>query len=162
MEIFENVILKLKSQGKYISIMESCTGGGVANEITNHGGASEVLKYSAVTYSNEFKIKMGVDEKVIEEYSVYSMETAREMAKNISIFTGSDYGIGITGKLNTPDPENPAGEDDKVFISIYDSNEDKFYPLEFDALSNLERSENKELIIEAIGKKMLNILESED
>lgn len=162
MEIFENIILKLKSKHKYIATMESCTGGGVANEITNHSGASEVLKFSAVTYSNEFKIKMGVDEKVIEEYSVYSMETAHEMAKNISVFTGSDFGIGITGKLNTPDPKNPRGEDDKVFISIYDSNEDKFYPLEFVALSNLERSENKKLIIEAIGNKLLSILESDN
>ena len=80
----KQIIDLLKEKNKTISTMESCTGGGVANAITNIEGASEVLRYSAVTYSNEYKIKMGVDEKVIDKYSVYSMETAIEMAKNIS------------------------------------------------------------------------------
>lgn len=43
--------------------MESCTGGALVNAITNIPGASEVLKFSAVTYSNEYKIKLGVDSK---------------------------------------------------------------------------------------------------
>ena len=78
----KRVVELLKEKHKTISTMESCTGGGVVNAITNIEGASEVLKFSAVTYSNEYKIEMGVDEKVIEKYSVYSIETAREMSKN--------------------------------------------------------------------------------
>ena len=58
--------------------MESCTGGGMANAITNIAGSSDVLKFSAVTYSNEFKIKMGVNKSTIDKFSVYSMEVARE------------------------------------------------------------------------------------
>lgn len=54
--------------------MGSCTGGGIANAITNIEGASEILKFSAVTYSNEFKIKMGVDEKIIEKYTVLKQQ----------------------------------------------------------------------------------------
>ena len=76
----KDIVLLLKKKNKTISTMESCTGGGVANAITNIEGASEVLKYSAVTYSNEFKIKMGVSSEVIDKYSVYSMETAMEMS----------------------------------------------------------------------------------
>ena len=94
--IMKEIIEKLTKLGKTISTMESCTGGGIANAITNIEGASEVLKFSAVTYSNEFKIKMGVSSKVIDKYSVYSMEVAKEMSKNISIFTSSNYGVGIT------------------------------------------------------------------
>ena len=75
----KEVIKKLTELNKTISTMESCTGGGVADAITSIEGASEVLKFSAVTYSNEYKIKMGVDKKVIEKYSVYSSEVAREM-----------------------------------------------------------------------------------
>ena len=52
------IIKILTEKNKTISTMESCTGGGVANAITNIEGASEVLKFSAVTYSNEYKIKM--------------------------------------------------------------------------------------------------------
>ena len=57
---FKRVVEKLIEDKKTISTMESCTGGGVANAITNIEGASSILKFSAVTYSNEFKIKMGV------------------------------------------------------------------------------------------------------
>ena len=116
----KRVVDKLKEKNKTISTMESCTGGGVANSITNIEGASEVLKFSAVTYSNEYKIKMGVSENIINIYSVYSIETAREMSKNISIFSNSNYGVGITGKLNRVDKNNLYGEDNVVFISIYD------------------------------------------
>ena len=41
-----NVLTKLN---KTIATMESCTGGGVVNAITNIEGASEILKFSAVT-----------------------------------------------------------------------------------------------------------------
>ena len=102
--------------------MESCTGGGVANAITNIEGASSVLKYSAVTYSNEFKIKMGVSQDVIDKYSVYSKETAREMAYNIAKFSNSDLGVGITGRL-TSNLNEPKGVD----ICIYNRLDDKYY-----------------------------------
>ena len=47
-----NELLKL---GKKVSIMESCTGGYIANIITNAEGSSEVFNFGAVTYSNSFK-----------------------------------------------------------------------------------------------------------
>ena len=61
------IIKILTEKNKTISTMESCTGGGVANAITNIEGASEVLKFSAVTYSNEYKIKMGIDANIIDK-----------------------------------------------------------------------------------------------
>ena len=51
----QEVIELLKKKGLTISTMESCTGGGVVNALTNVPGASEVLQFSAVTYSNEYK-----------------------------------------------------------------------------------------------------------
>ena len=139
---FKIIVEKLYKVSKTVSTMESCTGGGVANAITNVEGASEVLKYSAVTYSNEFKIKMGVSGDIIDKYSVYSMETAEEMSKNISKFTDSDYGVGITGKLNRVDKNNLYGEDNVVFISIYEKATNKFYDDKVEAILG-SRSENK-------------------
>ena len=78
----ERVIQKLIEDNKTISTMESCTGGGIVNAITNIPNASKVIKFSAVTYSNEFKIKMGVSSELIDKYSVYSIEVAREMARS--------------------------------------------------------------------------------
>mgnify|MGYP003295481134 CR=1 FL=1 len=151
------VVDKLKEKNKTISTMESCTGGGVANSITNIEGASEVLRFSAVTYSNEYKIKMGVSEDVINTYSVYSIETAREMSKNISIFSNSNYGVGITGKLNRVDKNNLYGEDNVVFISIYDKDNDKYYDYNIKVLEK-SRCENKELVINLIKEKLLEII----
>ena len=72
MIIYESIVKYLIDNHITIATMESCTGGALASEITSHPGASEILKFSAVTYSNEFKIKMGVSEEVINEFSVYS------------------------------------------------------------------------------------------
>ena len=114
----KEVIEILTKNKETISTMESCIGGGIANAITNIEGASEVFKYSAVTYSNEFKIKMGIPSEIIEKYTVYSTQVANEMSKCISNYTNSDYGIGVTGKLNRVDRFNPYGSDNVVFISI--------------------------------------------
>lgn len=153
----KKIIELLKEKNKTISTMESCTGGGVANAITNIEGASEVLRFSAVTYSNEYKIKMGVDEEVINKYSVYSMETAIEMSTNISKFANSNYGVGITGKLNRVDINNPFGEDNVVFISIYDRDNNKYYNEKVEATEG-SRKENKELVINKIKSVLEEIL----
>ena len=113
----KRIVDKLKKLNKTISTMESCTGGGVSNAITNIEGASEILKFSAVTYSNEYKIKMGVSSDVIDKYSVYSEECSIEMSKKISEFAGSDFGVGVTGKLNRVDINNQYGEDNVVLVT---------------------------------------------
>ena len=152
----KRVVEKLKENNKTISLMESCTGGGLANAITNIEGASDVIKFSAVTYSNEYKIKMGVSKDVIDKYSVYSIQTANEMSYNISKFANSNLGVGITGKLNRVDKNNPFGEDNVVFISVYDKDNDKYYTSEVMATKG-SRKENKELVINEIINMILSI-----
>ena len=153
----EEIIRLLKEKGLYISTMESCTGGGLVNALTNIEGSSEVLKYSAVTYSNEFKIKMGVSSEVIDKYSVYSIETANEMALKISEFTNSDLGVGITGKLNRVDINNNYGDDNKVFISIYDRNNNTYMDKEL-LVNKSNRVDNKEDVINTVKDMLLEIL----
>ena len=149
----KEIIELLTKNKETISTMESCTGGGIANAITNIEGASEVLKYSAVTYSNEYKIKMGVSSEVIDKYSVYSMETAREMAMSISKFTSSDYGIGITGKLGEVDPNNLSGDNNRVFICIYDKENDKYIDLDT-YVNSSNRVDDKKEVLEFIVSKL--------
>lgn len=154
---FKNIIHKLQLRQLTIATMESCTGGGVANAITNMEGASEVFKFSAVTYCNEYKVKMGVAKDVIDKYTVYSMETAMSMAKAISTFADSNYGVGITGKLNRKDENNDTGSNNLVYISIYCKDEDKFYNEEV-TVNKMVRSLNKELVINKIIELMENLL----
>lgn len=153
----KKIIDKLIKKNQTISTMESCTGGGLVNALTNVEGASSVIKFSTVTYSNEFKIKMGVSQDVIDTYSVYSMETAREMSKNISNFTNSDFSVGITGKLNRFDKNNLYGEDNAVFICIYDRNNDKYYDYKINVYEST-RKENKQLVIDLVKEKLEEII----
>ncbi len=155
MKTFKSIIHKLKNNGLTISTMESCTGGGVANAITNIEGASDVLRFSAVTYSNEYKIKMGVSKDILDKYSVYSMETAHEMAYHISLFTKSDIGVGITGKLNRADVNNHYGKDNEVFISIYYLN--TYHDMKI-VVDKKTRKANKDYIIECIIGKLSELL----
>lgn len=159
MKSFKKIILELIKRGETIATMESCTGGGVANAITSIEGASEVLKFSAVTYSNQYKIKMGVDADVINEFSVYSMETAHEMALNISKFANSDFGVGITGKLDRADENNNFGKDNEVFVSIY--YKENYYDMKI-SVDKKTRKQNKDVVINHIIEKLGEILWGEE
>ena len=141
----EEIIAFLNKNNKTISTMESATGGYIASSITNVSGSSLVFKFGAVTYSNEYKIKMGVDREIIDKYSVYSMECANSMSLNISKFTNSNYGVGVTGKINDYDPNNLVGDNATVFLSIYDRDNNKHYNKVI-KVKNQTRVENKELI----------------
>ena len=153
----KEVVDLLINKQKTISTMESCTGGALVNAITNIPGASAILKFSAITYSNEYKIKMGVDSRIIDKYTVYSRETATEMSKSISNYTNSNYGVGITGKLSKPDINNPYGENNLVFISIYDRDHDKYYHKEI-KVNKITREENKNIVIKEIINMLINII----
>jgi nicotinamide-nucleotide amidase len=95
-----------------IGVVESATGGRIADRITNVPGSSDYFKGSVVAYSNEVKMALlRVKKATLEDYGAVSEQTAREMAQggrellDVDICV-SDTGIaGPTG--NTP--EKPVG-----------------------------------------------------
>ena len=115
----KNIVKKLTKEEKTIAFMESCTGGFLSSKITDIEGSSSVLKVGIVSYSNEYKIKFGVSKEVIDEYSVYSIETAKEMALSISKLANADVGVGITGEL----AENSTNT---VYYAIYFKENNKY------------------------------------
>jgi len=151
------VVGKLREKGLYLSTMESCTGGGLANAITNISKASEMMKESFVTYSTEAKIKNGVSVQVIERYSVYSNETAVEMAKAARFSSvKADIGVGITGTISTMDTNNANSVPGEVYVAVNTKDKTTFKQIIFDK-TKMSREEIKEgICIEA--EKM--ILES--
>ena len=153
----KDVVNKLIKLNKTISTMESCTGGFLANSITNIENSSKVFKFGAVTYSNEYKIKMGVDSNIIDKYTVYSIETAISMSKSISLYTDSDYGVGITGKLNKQDDSNPYGSDNIVYVSVYDKSKNHNYTMTIEDLIG-DRQTMKQEIINRIVILLKNIV----
>src|SRR3984893_1096645 len=82
-EALEQVLVGLLAKKKQtLAVAESCTGGLLANRITNVPGSSAVLAAGYVCYANEAKIDiLGVDPKVIEQHGAVSEEVARAIAE---------------------------------------------------------------------------------
>lgn len=93
-----NVVTALMKRGKTIATAESCTGGYLANLITDIPGASHVFTEGAITYSNDAKIgELGVKPETIIRYGSVSPQAAREMAAGIRKKSAAGIGISITG-----------------------------------------------------------------
>jgi len=102
----------LKERGATLATAESCTGGKLANLITDVPGSSAYFDRGVVTYSNASKAEMiGVPASLIKTFGAVSSETAVAMAKGVRKLAKTTYGIGITG-IAGPDggtTEKPVG-----------------------------------------------------
>jgi nicotinamide mononucleotide (NMN) deamidase PncC len=80
------------------------------------------------------------------------------MARAITNFTNSNYGVGVTGQINKQDPNNPYGTVGEVFFSIYDKDNDKYYEYSLNT-NEKTRKENKDVIVDYISTKLLEVLD---
>lgn len=98
-EELSDVVVRLLTERKETLVLaESCTGGYVANRITDVPGASAVFLCGLVTYSNEAKRQLlGVKAETLAKHGAVSQETAREMAEGARMRYMADYAISITG-----------------------------------------------------------------
>jgi len=87
----------LKDKDLTLATMESFTGGILASTLSDAPGSSLYYKGGFVAYSNEAKIALGVDTRLIEQFGAISAEVAEAMATAVCQRLGSDIGIGITG-----------------------------------------------------------------
>ena len=98
MELAEKVLYEAKIKGVKISCAESCTGGLVGAALTEIPGSSENFNGSAVTYSNEAKIKiLGVSGETLKNFGAVSEQCAEEMAEGSLRIYDSDFAVSITG-----------------------------------------------------------------
>jgi nicotinamide-nucleotide amidase len=95
----EKVIVDLlTARRETLAIAESCTGGLLANRITNVPGASAAFLAGYVTYANEAKIRtLGVPAALIAEHGAVSREVAAAMAKGALETSGATYALSTTG-----------------------------------------------------------------
>ena len=81
-----------------LAFAESCTGGLIADLITDISGSSAYFLGSAVTYANSAKKDLvGVREETLAKYGAVSAETAAEMARGARHLYGSDIAASVTG-----------------------------------------------------------------
>lgn len=94
----EVLIDELRKKGQHLSTAESITGGMVASSIIDIAGASDVIKESYITYSNDVKHKLlNVSYETIDKYDVVSPEVASEMLDGLKEATESDLCLATTG-----------------------------------------------------------------
>ena len=109
------VVTLLKERKETLATAESCTGGLIANQITNVSGASEVFLAGYVTYANSAKSDvLNVDSKLIDKHGAVSEAVARAMAEGARGRAASTYGLATTGIAGPT-----GGSDEKPVGTVY-------------------------------------------
>ncbi|MFT5925820.1 MAG: nicotinamide-nucleotide amidase [Rubritalea sp.] len=142
-----------KEQGKTLATAESCTGGKIANLITEIPGASEFFKGSTITYATDSKVAiLGIDPSLIEQYSVVSTEVAEAMAVAAKKKFKSDYAVATTGNAGPSKGDSDANVG-TVYIGIATENES--FALKFMMGNHRER------VIQKTVNKSFELLQKE-
>ena len=116
----EIIAAALTEKSLTIAVAESCTGGLIANRLTDVPGSSVYFERGLVTYSNESKISMlGVPANIIEKHGAVSEETARLMAEGVRRIAGTALGLSSTGIAGPTGgtKEKPVGT---VYVALAD------------------------------------------
>lgn len=88
----------LRTRGWTLATAESCTGGLIADRITNIPGSSDYFMGGIVAYANAVKIQtLGVPSKTIERYGAVSQETVLEMARGVRAALRVDIAVSVSG-----------------------------------------------------------------
>lgn len=88
----------LKAAGQTVALAESCTGGGIGQQLTAVPGSSDYFVGSVVSYANNVKQRLlGVSASDLIEYGAVSEAVARQMAIGVKQALGTDWGISATG-----------------------------------------------------------------
>jgi nicotinamide-nucleotide amidase len=102
----------LTEKNATVSVAESCTGGLVAERLTDVPGSSKYFMTGLVCYSNQSKIDLaGIPPLLLEMEGAVSEDVARGLAEAVREKIQTTVGIGITG-IAGPDggsPEKPVG-----------------------------------------------------
>ncbi|MBB5636994.1 nicotinamide-nucleotide amidase [Pedobacter cryoconitis] len=119
----EKAILNIMDEkGLTLSTAESCTGGYIAQLITQHAGCSSVFAGGAVAYSYELKESvLGVKAETLAKYGAVSEQTVKEMASGAIINFKTDYSVAVSG-IAGPDGgtvDKPVGT---VWIAVANKN----------------------------------------
>ena len=114
----EVVVRRFTEKGWKLAIAESCTGGLIANRVTDVPGSSAVLTYGFVSYANEAKRDLlGVSWDDLQSVGAVSETVARQMAEGALRVSGADAAVSVTGIAGPGggSEEKPVGT---VFIGL--------------------------------------------
>jgi nicotinamide-nucleotide amidase len=157
-EELEHAIGKLLTEKKLtLAVAESCTGGLIADRITDVSGSSSYFERGMVTYSNDSKLaELGVPLSSIEKYGAVSREVAEAMASGIRTKSNVDIGISTTGVAGPTGgtPEKPVGS---VWIGYADKHETLALKLMFVNDRRRVKERSAQAALELLRRKLLRI-----
>jgi nicotinamide-nucleotide amidase len=112
----EVVLEMLRARGQTLAVLESVTGGLISDELTNTPGSSHAFHGGAVVYSDQAKVKLGVDQVTLSQHGAISTAVTRALALQARAHFGADWGLAATGAAdNSLGDSMPAGT---LFVSI--------------------------------------------
>ena len=89
---------KLIKKKLTISVVESCTRGLLAHNLTKLANSSKYFQMGLITYSNQAKIKiLKVNKNIINNHGSVSHECCKAMVQNLSKISESTINVSITG-----------------------------------------------------------------
>jgi nicotinamide-nucleotide amidase len=92
------VVRQLKETNQKIATAESCTGGLLAERITEIPGSSAVFEMGVVTYANWVKQEeLGVLGTTLQSVGAVSKQTAIQMARGLAYKSKADFNVAVTG-----------------------------------------------------------------
>jgi nicotinamide-nucleotide amidase len=119
-EVVGSLLLQSKST---LAVAESCTGGLIADRITDVSGSSSYFQGGIMAYSNQVKMDLlGVSSGDLEQHGAVSSPVAIQMAQGVRNLIKTDYGISITGIAGPTGatPQKPVG---LVYMGLASPNE---------------------------------------
>ena len=128
------VIDRLKALDQTLAVAESCTGGLLADRLTEVPGASEVFAGGVVCYTNRIKMALlDVPSALLEQHGAVSAATAEALAEGVVKHFHTDYALSVTGLAGPTggDAATPVGT---VYIGLRSAtgvcSRKLFYPFE--------------------------------
>lgn len=157
-ENLENVIARILTERELtIAIAESCTGGLIANMLTNISGSSKYFERGVITYSNASKVELlKVNEDTLAEFGAVSLEVARQMAEGIRAISGTDLGLSVTGIMGPTGASNekPIG---LVYIGFCDDKVCTAKKFQFGEDRLLNKQRTAQAALEMVRRSLLGI-----
>ncbi|MDQ3798986.1 MAG: competence/damage-inducible protein A [Acidobacteriota bacterium] len=155
-EKMEEVIGKLLADaGKTLALAESCTGGLIAQRLTEISGSSRYFIEGVVAYANEAKIRtLNVAPELIEKHGAVSAQVAEAMANGMRERAQTDYAVSITGIAGPGggSEEKPVG---LVFIGYADESATKSFKIILPGDRELIRWRASQAALDYLRRKIL-------
>lgn len=149
----------LAENNRSLSVAESCTGGYLANAITDVPGSSRYMMGGIIAYANMVKVdQLGVLQDDLNNHGAVSKSVALQMARGVAERLGSNFGISTTGIAGPGGgtEEKPVGT---VWIGFWSQDEHFALKARFtnDRLINKERS--AAVALEIVRRSIMGIEE---